>query len=104
MDPQVYQSIPENITTTNITAPASPPVFAVFGDAMAALGFQMCDIEHYLDHDNHTLPPCPPLAGWASKVAQAYGNKVWLVNHMIRSARNAQRHVVSRSSICCNSD
>lgn len=94
--PKFYQSIPENLTIANMTAADAQPVFAVMGDAMGALGFQMCDIEHYLDHDNHTLPPCPPHAGWASKVVQAYGDKLWMVNHMIRSSSNAERHVVSQ--------
>lgn len=86
-----YQSLPDGLMADNLTAPGAPPVFAVIGDAMGALGFQMCDIEHYMDHANHTLPPCPPRAGWASKVAAAYDDRVWLVNHMIRSTNNAAK-------------
>lgn len=94
-----YQSIPANLTASNLTSAQTPPVFAIIGDAMGALGFQMCDIEHYLDHDSHTLPPCPDRAGWAMKVAGAYADKLWLFHHMIRSTENARRVVVSWGQI-----
>lgn len=92
-----YQSIPANLTAFNLSTAQTPPVFAVLGDAMGALGFQMCDIEHYLDHENHTLAPCQDRAGWASKVAGAYDDKLWLFHHMIRSTDNAKRVVVSEA-------
>jgi hypothetical protein len=94
-----YQSIPKDLKADNVTADGAPPVFAIHGDSMGALGFQMCDIEHYLDHENHTLPPCPPRAGWATKVAEAYKDRLWLVNQMIRSTSNARRVTVSQAFV-----
>lgn len=92
-----YGSVPANLTAANLTAAPTPPVFAVIGDAMGALGFQLCDIEHYMEHSEgkHTLPECLSRAGWASKVAGAYGDKIWLFHQMIRATNNAQHVVVS---------
>lgn len=84
------QSVPVNLTVANITAPDALPTFAVIGDFMGATGFHYCDIEHYGDV-NHTLPPCPPRAGWALKLAAAYNDNIFLVNGMIRSTHNAER-------------
>lgn len=79
------ESVPERITVDQANAPGAR-VFSVIGDTMGVIGFHMCDIEHYI---NHSLPACAPRAGWALKVAEAYGDKLYLTHNFVRSANNA---------------
>jgi hypothetical protein len=85
-------TVPKNLTLGDLKSLNAPPAFGFIGDAMAALGFHTCDIDHYFN--GSVQPPCPERGGFALKLSGDYGDRVPMFHIMIRSTNNAENSVV----------